>query len=364
VYPLIPQTTVEPPTEMTIQRDYLENRFYQIKLNEYGQITSIWDKSESREVLVPNRCGNIFQAFEDKPSKFDAWDIELFYQEKMQEISELVAIEVEEQGPLRGTLRLQWRFYDSMITQQISIYRNSRRIDFRTEIDWHEQQVLLKVAFPVNIRSTKATYEIQFGAIERPTHWNTSWDYARFEVCAHKWADLSEGNYGVALLNDCKYGYDIKDNLMRLTLLRSPIRPDAQADKGKHIFTYSLLPHRGDVSNREIHCEAYQLNYPWRAELLPAQPNEQLPSEYSFAEGAYVIIETVKKAEIGEAWIVRAYEPSGFRKNDAYIDFSSLVKKAVECNLIEEGETPVDLKENRLTFAITPYEIKTFKVWF
>ena len=153
---------------------------------------------------------------------------------------------VEEQGPLRGTLRLVWRFGRSTICQRLRIYATLPRIDFITEADWHEERVLLKAAFPVNVRSTRATYEIQFGSLERPTHWNTSWDWARFEVSGHRWADLSEGNYGVALMNDCKYGYDIKDQVMRLTLIKSAIRPDPLADKGYHQFTYSLLPHAGD----------------------------------------------------------------------------------------------------------------------
>lgn len=349
---------------MTIQPHVMESDIYRIMLNEVGQITSIWDKHEEREVLAPGARANVLQAFEDKPMKFDAWDIELFYQDKMLEVSDLVDIQVEEEGPLRGTLRLQWRFYDSVITQRISIYAHSRRIDFRTEIDWREQQVMLKAAFPVNIRSTRATYEIQFGTLERPTHWNTSWDTAKFEVCAHKWADLSEGNYGVALLNDCKYGYDIHNNVMRLTLLRSPILPDALADKGHHVFTYSLLPHSGSSGSSEIRREAYELNYPWRAELLPAQPNGTLPPSYSAAEGSYALIETIKRAEDDTAWVVRVYEPYGFRKHDAKIVFGHPIQRAIECNLVEEGESPVEFSDNEITFAITPFEIKTFKVWF
>ena len=226
---------------------------------------------------------------------------------------------------------------------------------------------MLKVAFPVNIRSTRATYDIQFGTLERPTHWNTSWDYAKFEVCAHKWADLSEGNYGVALLNDCKYGYDIHNNVMRLTLLRSPILPDALADKGRHVFTYSLLPHRGSMSHplygRRVYRAAYDLNYPWRAQLLPIQAGS-LPATYTTVECSYVIVETVKKAEDDDTWIVRVYEPVGFRNNDATITFGHPIRKAVECNLVEEGETPVDFSDKTITFAIAPFEIKTFKVWF
>jgi alpha-mannosidase len=261
---------------------------------------------------------------------------------------------------------LQWRFYDSTITQWLTLYRHSPRIDFRTEVDWHEQQVLLKVAFPVNVRSNRATYEIQFGSIERPTHWNTSWDYARFEVVGHKWADFSEGNYGVSLLNDCKYGYDIKDNVMRLTLLKSAIRPDALADKGLHQFTYSLLPHAGGWQEAGVVQEAYNLNYPLHAREVPAQAEGTLPTRYAFAEldGDEVILETVKKAEADDAYIVRVYEWKQARHNAVNLRFARPIRRAIACNLVEEEERPVEHDAERITFAIAPYEIKTFKVWF
>jgi alpha-mannosidase len=296
--------------------------------------------------------------------RFDAWDIDLYYQEKPIEISELVAVEVEETGPVRATLRLMWRFYDSTITQRISIYRRSRRIDFRTEIDWHQQQILLKVAFPVAIRSTRATYDIQFGAIERPTHWNTSWDYARFEVVGQKWADLSEGNYGVSLLNDCKYGYDIKDNVMRLTLLKSAIDPDATADQGLHVFTYSLLPHGGTWQQSDVTREGYQLNLPLLAAPVDARTTGALPAQTGFVSvsGDSVIVETVKQAEHGRAWIVRVYESKGYRQQGVALTFARPIQSAQACNLVEEDAQPYPFDGDRLTFDLRPYEIRTFEV--
>jgi alpha-mannosidase len=314
---------------------------------------------------------------------FDAWDIDIYYQEKMSEVAQLIEAVVEEAGPLRGALRLRWHFYDSVITQRLTLYRYSPRIDFRTEVDWQEQQVLLKVAFPVEVRSTRATYDIQFGQIERPTHWNTSWDYARFEKVAHKWVDLSEGNYGVALLNDCKYGHDVKDNVMRLTLIKSSIRPDARADKGRHIFTYSLLPHAGDWRQGGVIAEGYALNNPALAAIQPSPLSTPLPRageggrgmkvvlspRYAFAEvdADHVIVETVKKAESvasDDAWIVRVYETQQSRNPAVHLDFGQPICHAVECNLVEEGEGAVAYQGRRLTFAIAPYEIKTFKLWF
>lgn len=368
--PVSPVTQTQPNEQyrITVERNRLENQHYRIEVNERGHLTSIYDKLAEREVLAPGGVGNVLQAFEDKPLSADAWDIDVFYQEKMQEVDNLIEAVAEETGPLRGTLRLTWQFYHSTITQRISIYRTSPRIDFRTEIEWREQQVLLKVAFPVNIRATSATYDIQFGSIRRPTHWNTSWDWARFEVPAQKWADLSEGNYGVALLNDCKYGYDIKDNVMRLTLIKSALSPDAQADKGQHVFTYSLLPHVGDCYQGGVIEEGYNLNYPAHTNFIPAQPDGTLPPQLSLlsveGSGGSVIVETVKRAEDGDGWIVRLYEAKHERHHAVTLRFSQPIRRAAECNLIEEGDAAAQHEGSALTFAIAPFEIKTFRVWF
>jgi alpha-mannosidase len=359
-------STAAPAAEsVTITPTLLENQFYRITLDAHGHISSLFDKRAEREVIAAGKRGNILQVFEDKPKVPDAWDIEPFYQEKMQIIHHLASIEVEETGPLRGVLRLRRTFYDSTITQHICLYRHSPRIDFITEIDWHERQTLVKVAFPVTIRSTKATYDIQFGNIERPTHWNTSWDWARFEVMGQKWADLSEGNYGVALLNDCKYGYDIKNNVIRLSLLRSPIRPDHEADQGMHYFTYSLLPHVGTWREGGVVQEGYALNMPLTSAAI--QPHAgTLPPEYSFVEldSDHVILETVKQAEDGDGWVVRVYEYKQSRSNAVTLTFSQPIRRAVECNLLEDGDEAVQVQDTQLTFAIAPYEIKTFRVWF
>jgi alpha-mannosidase len=233
-------------------------------------------------------------------------------------------------------------------------------------IDWHQQQALLKAAFPVNIRANCATYDIQFGSIERPTHWNTSWDQARFEVVGHKWADLSEGDYGVALLNDCKYGYDIHDNVMRLTLIKAAISPDPTADQGLHRFTYSLLPHAGDWRKGNVTCEAYKLNNPLIA--FPVIQNESgtLPAEFSFAavDAENVIIETIKHAEDADSWIIRMYENQQIRSDQVALIFAQPIIKAVECNLVEEGGLSVEIENQQIKFRINPFEIKTFWVWF
>jgi alpha-mannosidase len=353
-------------SNMIIRPDLMENEFYRVQLNACGQISSLWDKRFEREVLAPEARANVFQAFEDKPLDFDAWDIDIYYQEKMVEITHLLEAVVEETGPLRGTLRLQWQFRDSIITQRIRMYRHTRRIDFCTEVDWREQQTLLKVSFPVNIRATRATYDIQFGSIERPTHWNTSWDYARFENIAHKWVDLSEGNYGVSLLNDCKYGHDVKEHTLRLTLIKSAVDPDKSADQGKHVFTYALLPHAGDWRSGGVVREAYDLNYPVLAHPVDGPRSGSLRQDFSFAkiDAENVIIETLKKAEEGDAWVVRVYECMQNRVGAVRLKFGKPLKRAVETSLIEEEDIPVIQEQDCLVFPIMPFEIKTFKVWF
>jgi alpha-mannosidase len=365
-YPLVAAESESEPGELIVTPLRLENGYYRLELNERGQIVSLFDKSAGRQALAAGGRGNVLQVFEDKPMAFDAWDIDIYYQEKMREIGELVESVVEEEGPLRGVLRLEWRYSDSTISQRLTIYRRSPRIDFRTVVDWQEQQTLLKVAFPLNVRATRATFEIQFGAIERPTHWNTSWDYARFEQVGHKWVDLSEGNYGVALLNDCKYGHDVKDNVLRLTLIKSAVRPDPEADRGRHDFTYSLLPHQGNWQQGRVVGEAYALNYPSLPLLVePAGRQPALPAHYSFAavDSDHVIIESIKKTEEGDAWIVRLYECKQFRSQAVTLTFGQTLRRAVACNLIEEDESDVAYDGRRLTFAIGPFEIKTFKAW-
>jgi alpha-mannosidase len=366
VHPLSESCPSSPSDGITVREDCLENQYYRIDLNSIGQITSIYDKRCEREVLAKGGRGNVLQVFEDKPLAFDAWDIDIYYQEKMLEVQELIERQVEETGPLRGVLRLKWQFGDSTLTQRVTLYRGLPRIDFRTHIHWREQQALLKAAFPVDVRSTRATYEIQFGNVERPTHWNTSWDYARFESVGHKWVDLSEGDYGVSLLNDCKYGHDIKDNIIRLTLLKSAIAPDKTADKGEHVFTYSLLPHSGGWREGDTTRQAYELNYPLH--LVPVGKNQEgnCPARFSLAElhKDHLILETVKKAEDGSGWIFRVYEFEQRRGKNAVLRFGREISHAVECNLVEEGEQPVLYSGNEIQFSILPYEIKTFRVCF
>ena len=223
---------------------------------------TLYDKENQRNVLAPGERGNVLQMFEDKPLDYEAWDIDIYYQEKMREVTDLRKYEIRECGPLRLVIGMEWKYMNTTIWQDMILYSTDRRIDFRTRVDFRERQQLLKVAFPVDIRTTYATYDIQYGNVRRPNHWNTSWDQARFESVGHRFADLSERNYGVALLNDCKYGYDVKGNVLRLSLLRSGKHPDHVQDIGEHFFTYSLLPHAEDIVGGNVVRSAYALNNP------------------------------------------------------------------------------------------------------
>ena len=250
-----------PETSIVVTPTLLENRYLRVEFDQAGDITRVYDKTCGREVLPASAVANQFQAFEDRPLKYDAWDVDVFFEDKMWTADPATSVEVVEAGPLKATLKISRRILRSDYVQRVSLSYNSARLDIETTIDWQERHVLLKAAFPVDILSPVATYEIQWGNVQRPTHRNTSWDWARFETCGQKWVDLSEGDYGVSLLNDCKYGHDIKDNVMRISLLRSPTDPDPEADRGEHRFAYSLLPHTGSWGESTI-AEAYCLNDP------------------------------------------------------------------------------------------------------
>lgn len=325
-----------------------------------GLIRSIRDHRAGREVLAGQR-GNIFQLHRDQPNYWDAWDVDIFHRETCEEITALESIGIVEAADLRASVRLARKFRNSSITQTITLRAGSPRIDFHTEVEWHENHQFLKVAFPVNVRSPRATYEIQFGHTERPTHYNTSWDMARFEVCAQKWADLSEGDYGVALLNDCKYGHDIFENVMRLSLLRAPTSPDPEADRGHHEFTYALLPHPGDFRAGQVVQQAYALNIP--LQVVPTDAHAgTLPASRSFfqVDRAGVIIEAVKKAERENAIIVRLYEAYGTR-GAVNLKTSLPFKEAFAADLMERTLHQVEFANGEVALQIAPFEIVTLK---
>ncbi|MFZ4451621.1 alpha-mannosidase [Salibacterium aidingense] len=342
-----------------ISANSLSTPYYEVTWDENGHFTKLYDREHDREILRPYEKGNVFQVFEDKPLHYDAWDIDLFYKEKMYIISDLTGVDVIEQGPLRAILRFHWNYNHSAIQQDLIVYAGSRRIDFQTEVVWHEQNQLLKAAFPVDIRATEATYDIQYGNVKRPTHWNTSWDYARFETVAHQWVDLSERDYGVSLLNDSKYGHDVKEHVMKLTLLKSAVMPDPAQDQGHHSFCYALYPHDKDWYESGTVQEAWNLNNPLL--LKQGRMNQQRLSFSLFeTEADHIMIDAVKKAEEGNDIIVRLHEYSGKRGN-VELKSGAGIKEWVETDLMEK-ETGEKQRKPSIEFSISPYEIKTFKI--
>lgn len=348
----------------TATKDFLENDNLRVELNGAGDIVRIFDKRSRREVLSEGGIANQFQAFEDRPLNFDAWDVDIFFDDKSWTSDPATSIEVIEAGPLRTTIQVHRRILSSDYVQRISLADNSARLDFDTAIQWRERNILLKVAFPVQVLSPVATFEIQWGNVQRPTHRNTSWDWARFETSAQKWADLSEGDYGVSLLNDCKHGHDVQDNVLRLSLLRSPTMPDPQADQGEHRFVYSLLPHEGGWGESTV-AAAYALNdpviaaEPRRAEHFRGRtsPGESLIS----VDGPNVVIETVKGAEDGRGFVVRLYE-SQRRRGTATLTSGVPLARAYRTNLLEEGESELEVRGSTVSLELRPYEIVTLRL--
>jgi alpha-mannosidase len=336
----------------------LENAFLRVELNAAGDIVRITDKTAGRQVLPPGAIANQWQAFEDRPLLWDAWDIDIFYEEKMWLAEPADAARVVEMGPLRAAIEIRRRILGSAYVQRISLAHNSPVLTFDTRVDWRERHTLLKAAFPVAVLAPSATYEIQWGSIQRPTHRNTSWDWARFEAPAQKWVDLSEGDYGVALLNDCKYGHDIRDNVIRISLLRSPVEPDPEADQGEHRFVYALYPH-GPMQPHEIAARAWELNDPLIVRPGPGGEPRGLPSLLRGPEN--VIVETIKAAEDGDGIIVRLFECDR-RRGRAVLEAGFEVREAWITNLLEENLERVPCNGRTVSLELRPFQIVTLRL--
>ena len=335
----------------------VETPHYRINLNCDGQIESLYDKNQDCQVLEEGGLGNVLQIFEDKPLNFDAWDIDMYYYQKMEEIGQPVYREIVENGSLRAVIRQKWNYHKSCITQDMIVYTKDRRIDFKTHVDWQETQKLLKAAFRVDIRSTYATYDVQYGNVRRPNNSNTSWERACFESVAHRWVDLSEHGYGVSLLNDCKYGHDIHDNVIRISLLKAATYPDYAADKGEHDFTYSLLPHKGDFVEGGTVPASFDLNQPMEALegilRLPAEAGKGMVR----LTGAHVELDALKKSEDGQYLVLRFHEYAG-EKGKVLVETGFPVKAYAESDLMERAVE--GFHADAFTVRIRPYEIKTF----
>ena len=344
----------DPVEPVRVSDGRLSNGRLRVAWDQQGLLTSVFDLVADREVLAAGQRANVFQLHEDNPKAFDAWEVDRSYLDSVVDLVDIESIEELENGPLRGAVRFTRRFGGSRLEQTMRLSAGSGRLEFHTAVDWREHHRFLKVAFPVAVRSARATYEIQHGHLERPTITNTSWDEARFEVCGQRWADLSEPGYGVALLNDCKYGYDIRGNVMRLSLLRAPGYPDPAADQGHHRFAYALLPHRGDLMQGRVVEEAESFN-------LPLQVRAGTGAGQVVRVGRPGIsVEAVKWADRGEGVVVRLCEVWGMR-GPVPIETGFAFASVARTDLLEREQEQVDHDGTSLVLDVRPFELVTLR---
>jgi alpha-mannosidase len=369
--------TAPPPqhTSLKATSTSLENDFIRLTIDaQTGCMTSLFDKTSNQEALAPAEtdtggprnsiCGNLLQAFVDKPKRWDAWNIDADFEKQHWDLDKADETSLLESGPLRAVIRIKKHFQNSTFIHDVTMYPAVPRVDINMQVEWHEKHILLKVAFPLSADSQKATFEIPYGSVERPTTRNTPAEQAQFEVPALRWADISDQTHGFSLLNNCKYGYDAKGNVLRLSLLRSPEWPDPHADEGHHEFTYSLYPHARSWRDAATVHQGYQLNY----KLLTMQTaghQGALPGVHSFVEPQSddVVLTAVKKAEDDNALILRFYEWAG-KESDVKLKLPPGAQGAQEADLMERPIGDLSFASDVVTVHTKPYEIKTIKVRF
>lgn len=351
----------EHPTQPCVkaEKNLLENDILRVEFDNNGEITSVFDKENDREVLAA--VGNTLCIYQDKPIHESAWNLEFDYRMTPYPLKTAESVEVVRSDSVAGELKILRKFNKSTVTQYISLKKDSRQIDFRTAVDWHEREKVLKVNFPVGVRSCSSTSEIAHGSIQRPTHYNTSYDLAKFETCMHKWVDLSESGYGVSVLNDCKYGFSVHENNIDITLMRAPICPDPTGDLGYNEFTYSLVPHAGTWQEAGISELAYALNNPPAVvySAVGSHDGERLIS----VKRKGVVLDAFKKAQNDDGYILRVFEAYSSR-GKCEIDFCKAIESVTECNLMEKDGEALSHCEKAFVFDIKPNEVRTFRIKF
>ena len=328
-----------------------------------GCITSLTDARTKTESIAPNSCGNQLQTFADNPKEYDAWNIDPGTLDRNTPIDAAESVTLTSRGPLRATVEIMRRWQKSSFVQRISLDAGADIVEVANDVDWHEDHVLLKAAFPLAAGSGKATYEIPYGSIERPTTRDNSYENARFEVPAMRWADLGDAQHGLSILNDSKYGYDAVGDLLRLTLLRSPTSPDPDADRGRQSFRYALYPHAGAWKQAATMHRGYEFNYPVAAMQLAAHEGS-LPAQRSFfsVDNPNIVVTAVKKAEDSNALIVRMVEWAG-QGTDVKLHVPTGAATASETNLMEKPEgSPIPVAGDTISAPIKPFEILTLRI--
>ena len=337
----------------------IENNVIRATIGPDGTIHGLFDKREDRETLADR--ANQLWGYVDRPRAWDAWDIDETYETAGEEISVVDAIEIVEEGPLRAAVRVTRTWRNSTFVQTYRLLAGSARLDVVSEVDWHERLMLVRALFPTTIHAHEATFETMFGVQRRTNNRNTSWDRAKFEVGAHRFVDLSEPHYGVALLNDSKYGFSAHGGTLGVSLVRGPLYPDPFADEGEHEFTYSLFPHQGNWTEGGVTQEARALNSPLVA-VTTAADATSTPS-FVTTEGVELGFAALKKAHDRDGVVLRVYEPHGDR-GPVTLTFATPVTSVRTVNLLEEdvedGELAVE--NGRVTFSVRPFEVVSLLV--
>lgn len=352
----------EPDNKVVIDNNVLENDFFVLKIDDFGRIVSLFDKRYNREVFKNNELANEIQIFEDTPVFYDNWEISEYYEAKCKTLTQPAKITCIDEGCRKG-FEMIHQYHNSSLKQRIFLYDNLERVDVENVFDWNEHNQIVKIAFPVNVHSNKAVYDIQFGNVERNTHKNTSWDEAKFEVCGQKWVDISEYNYGVSLINDCKYGFNVADGILKLTALKSGTWPNENADQGLHEFNYAIFPHKSDFRVGKTVKEAYSFNQPLQVVKVNNDKAGKLPELFSFVstQNDNIVIETIKLCEDSNEVIVRLYDAFNSKTN-VKLDFGLDVKQAFISDLMENSLEEVDIINNSIEFKVNNYEIVTLKL--
>lgn len=353
--------TIVDTNNISVSDSRIENKYYIIDFDKNYNIVSLYDKTNNRQVIKKGEVANRIEVYEDLPYRNDNWDISQYYKQKKWYADEVESFEIINDGARAG-YKISRKILSSTFTQYIYVYDNCPRIDFETDIDWVQEHVILKAAFPVDVHTDKASFETQFGYVERPTHENTSWDVSRYEVCAHKYVDVSEDDYGVALLNNCKYGHNIEGSTIKLTILKCGTFPWENADKDRHIFTYSLYPHSGNHKEGGVVQQGYALNKP--VTLVAGGGDGTIADTFTFAKTnkENVIIDTVKKAENDNGYIVRLYDAYN-RKCKADVTFGFDIKNAYICDLMENKLSKIDISDSRkISVDVGNFEIVTLYI--
>ena len=353
------------PSDLKVSGTTIENASLRVTIDPAtGCVTSLFNKKAGLETLAAGACGNELQAFKDTPKEYDAWNIDPGTLDQPPTlIHQVDSVSVVESGPMRATIRVSRSWQSSKFVQDISLETGADEVLVTNDIDWHETHVLLKDAFPLAASSDNATYEIPYGTIERPTTRNNSWEKAKFEVPAMRWADLGDAKQGFSLLNESKYGYDAAGNVLRLTLLRSPTWPDPDADREHHHFAFALYPHAGSWKQAMTMRHGYELNYKLAA-MQVAPHTGEWPAEHSFVgvDAGNVVLTAIKKAEDDNGLVFRFFEWEG-KGGNVTLTVPQGATSATLTNLMETPEgSPLAVSNNQVTVPVTPYQIQTVRV--